>query len=92
MFTPQSGFFCDTVLFAARHNIPAGRRHFLIPALNDETKKLAQQRDSFRILYPSDSHVTDLNKGNMSKTSKIKKKDENSSELSLTRGRLVNSG
>ena len=42
---PQERIFCDTVLYASRHHINAGRHRFFVPALNDETKKPVQHRD-----------------------------------------------
>ena len=67
-------FFRDRFLSASRHQIPAGRHRFLVHALNDYTKKLAQQRDSIRII-PSDLPLNNLNRGIMAKTAKEKEKN-----------------
>ena len=66
--------FRDTVLSVSRHHIPAGRHCFFVPALNDETKKLGQQRDNVRLANPSDPLINDSNREIMSKTAKEKEK------------------
>ena len=67
--------FRDTVLSVSRHHILQAVIVYFVPALNDESKKLAQQRDNIRLTNPSDPLLNDLNREIMSKTAKEKEKN-----------------
>ena len=66
--------FRETILAAERHHIPASRQSFFFPALNEKTRKLAQQRDQTGLFNPSDPFLNVSNKKIMAKTAKDKEK------------------